>query len=71
MPAKRRLMVSYGRLADAGTVKVGCALDDTGHRVARIGAALCRALRSPALSVDPVGVPARRGLRIRRSWQHY
>jgi hypothetical protein len=30
-----------------------------GHRVARVGAAFCRALRSPAKPVGPVDVPAR------------
>ena len=48
------------RPADAGTVEDGCALDVARHILARVG--LCfpsAALRSPAVFVDPVGVPAR------------
>ena len=55
-----RKSIAHERAAGyAGTVEDGCALGGTGHRVARVGAAFCRAPRSPATSLGPVGVPAR------------
>ena len=49
---------SSGRLAPA-LVGCNCAPGVPGHRVARVGAAFRRALRSPAEPLNPVGVPAR------------
>jgi hypothetical protein len=49
---------SSGRLTPS-LVGCVCALDATGHRVARVGAAFSRALRSSVATVGPVGVPAR------------
>ena len=49
---------SSGRL-EAAPVGCNCSLGGPGHRVARVGAAFRRALRSPAVLGVPVGVPAR------------